>query len=305
MPLEFTCPHCQGRTLVDDEFLGRTGACFQCGKTVTVPLHPDEDPQAAALRRLRARRMWWSSILVVVAGILTAVVTAAIVVVFVWPLIGSAREAAYRGTCANNLRAISAALKAYHDRHGEYPPPYLVDAAGKPMHSWRVLILPELGEHELYRQYKFTEPWDGPTNFALQMRMPAVFGCPSDPSNVTRSDTSYVALVGSKTMFPATGKRKAADVRDGAADTLLVVECHESGIPWTAPRDASAASLALGVNGNQKLGVKSNHERGAHAATVAGGVEFLSDNMGPDALESLSTVAGGEAIDWQREPTLR
>ncbi len=300
MPLEFTCPHCRGRTLVDDKFLGHTGPCYQCGKTVTVPLVPEEDAVQVERRRDRSRRLWWSSILVVVAGLFTALVTTAIVVMFVWPLIGSTRAIAHRATCTTNLRSISLALRAYHDRHGEYPPPYLVDTNGKPMHSWRVLILPELGEHELYSQYKFNEPWDGPNNFKLHMRMPAVYGCPTDPSNVTRSDTSYVAIVGGKTMFPQRGKRRVGDVRDGEANTLLVVESHESGIPWTAPRDIPFSSLSLGVNGAQKSGIFGHHDDGAQGVTVDGQVHHLDGTADPAALESLSTVSGGDSSDWTR-----
>ena len=39
----------------------------------------------------------------------------------------------------------------YHDEHGSFPPAYIADASGKPMHSWRVLILPYLDEKGLYR----------------------------------------------------------------------------------------------------------------------------------------------------------
>ena len=39
-----------------------------------------------------------------------------------------------------------------------WPPAYLADRDGKPMHSWRVLILPFLEQQELYRAYHFDEP---------------------------------------------------------------------------------------------------------------------------------------------------
>jgi len=37
------------------------------------------------------------------------------------------------------------ALFNYHDDYGSYPPAYIADESGRPMHSWRVLILPYLG----------------------------------------------------------------------------------------------------------------------------------------------------------------
>lgn len=300
MPLEFTCPHCGGRTLVDDDYLGHSGPCFQCGKPVTVPLRPLEAPQAAAEHRQRNRQMWLSSVLVVLAGIVTGVITVVLVSAFVWPLISTARSAAQQATCSANLRTIAAALQRYHDQHGSYPPPYFTDATGKPQHSWRVLILPQLGEQALYDQYRFDEPWDGPNNFALQMRMPAVYGCPADPNVTTRSDTSYLAIVGSRTVFPPNGARKASDIRDGAGNTILIAECHESAIPWTAPRDISSSSLSAGVNGPNRTGIQSQHELGAYVVLVDGTVEFVSENASREDLESLSTVAGHDSIDWQR-----
>ena len=37
MPIQFTCPHCGLVTDVAEQYLGRSGPCAQCGKTVTIP----------------------------------------------------------------------------------------------------------------------------------------------------------------------------------------------------------------------------------------------------------------------------
>jgi len=37
MPIQFTCPHCGVQTQVDDQFAGQTGACRQCGQSVSIP----------------------------------------------------------------------------------------------------------------------------------------------------------------------------------------------------------------------------------------------------------------------------
>lgn len=78
----------------------------------------------------------------------------------------SVREAARRVSCLNNLRHIELALHNYHNAHGCFPPAYIVDESGRPMHSWRVL-LPYLEQEALYDQYDFSEPWDGPNNRKL------------------------------------------------------------------------------------------------------------------------------------------
>jgi type II secretory pathway pseudopilin PulG len=77
------------------------------------------------------------------------------------------QKAARRFQCLNNLRQIALALQNYRDDFGCFPPAYVADDAGKPMHSWRVLILPYMDRKEVYSQYNFNEPWDGPTNSRL------------------------------------------------------------------------------------------------------------------------------------------
>ncbi|MBM4090976.1 MAG: DUF4190 domain-containing protein [Planctomycetes bacterium] len=37
MPVPFRCPHCGQETQVADIYVGRTGPCSGCGKTVTIP----------------------------------------------------------------------------------------------------------------------------------------------------------------------------------------------------------------------------------------------------------------------------
>ncbi len=80
------------------------------------------------------------------------------------PAVGSPRQAGRRSICENNLRQIALALQNYHQANGCFPPAYVADKNGKPMHSWRVLILPYVGFDDLYKAYDFTEPWDGPNN---------------------------------------------------------------------------------------------------------------------------------------------
>jgi hypothetical protein len=64
----------------------------------------------------------------------------------------------------NNLKQIGLALRNYHDAYGRFPPAYVADGHGPPMHSRRVLILPWLEKREIYDRYRFDEPWDGPNN---------------------------------------------------------------------------------------------------------------------------------------------
>ena len=73
---------------------------------------------------------------------------------------------------SNNLKEIGLAFHNYHDVNGSLPNnSYTPD--GKPLLSWRVHILPFVGESALYQQFNLNEPWDSPTT-PLDARMPRV-----------------------------------------------------------------------------------------------------------------------------------
>ena len=55
----------------------------------------------------------------------------------------------------NNLKLIGLALHNYHDMHPSFPPVYIADKNGKPLHSWRVLLLPLVGENDLFASFDF------------------------------------------------------------------------------------------------------------------------------------------------------
>src|SRR5207248_10367 len=64
---------------------------------------------------------------------------------------------------------------------------------GKPsgLLSWRVHLLPYLGEKALYNEFKLDEPWDGPTNRKLLARMPAVYASPEARKKAGEGKTFY------------------------------------------------------------------------------------------------------------------
>ena len=75
-----------------------------------------------------------------------------------------------------HLIKIGVELHRYHDAHGKKLPASAIrDRAGKPLLSWRVALLPHLGQDALYKQFKLDEPWDSEHNRKLIPRMPAVF----------------------------------------------------------------------------------------------------------------------------------
>src|SRR5262245_6205217 len=78
------------------------------------------------------------------AEFLVVVGIIAVLIAFLLPSIRSGGEAARRAQCTNNLKQIALALYNYEQEHKVLPPAYTVDATGRPLHSWRTLILPYL-----------------------------------------------------------------------------------------------------------------------------------------------------------------
>jgi hypothetical protein len=133
----------------------------------------------------------------------------------------------------NRLKFISLAFHDYNKVYGEFPPAASYSPDGKPLLSWRVLILPFLDHDDLYRQFKLDEPWDSPHNLGLLDKMPPEYLIPRrDSSRLTH----YQIFVGPGAAFEGKLGLRLADFTDGVSETILVIEAAEP-VPWTAPED--------------------------------------------------------------------
>jgi len=293
MPIQFTCPQCGLRTNVSDEFAGQTGPCAGCGQPVTVPPLAEGLTYAPPEKRSAA-----PIVLILILALVVLMVLACGGVVFMWgtTAIPAAGRAATRTQCSNNLRQIGIAMLNYHDTYGSYPPAYIPDEKGQPKHSWRVLLLPFLEQQTLYDQYDFDQPWDSPENAALGNLMPEVYRCPSDTLSAF-SETSYAMIVGPGTISDGAGATKIAEITDGTAVTILVVEAAGSGIHWLDPRDLKAERISYLVNDPVDGGILSDHADGANVLFSDGSVMFVPGSVDPEEVKAMCTVSGGEAVD--------
>jgi hypothetical protein len=164
---------------------------------------------------------------------------ACLLLVLLLPSAQPARDAALQTACRNNLKQITQALMNYESVKGRFPPPYVADASGRPMHSWRVLILPYLGETALFNKYSFSEPWDGPNNRTLMESMPDVYACPAqiDSSDSHQWETNYFAIIGPDTGWSIPTGVRLRDIRDGPSWTCLLIEASGMHVNWMEPRD--------------------------------------------------------------------
>ncbi len=208
------------------------------------------------------------------------------------PAVQQAREAARRSQCKNNLKQIGLALHNYNEAYGCLPPAYIADESGKPMHSWRVLILPFLDAAPLYNQYDFSEPWDGPNNSRLLAQMPPVYACPSHPGTGSYT-TKYAGVFGENCVFHGAEPTKFADITDGTSNTIMVGESANANIPWMKPEDVD---VTVHPSLGDRDGFSSYHTGGAQFLLSDGSVRFLSLSLNPDVLKALFTRNGGETV---------
>jgi hypothetical protein len=186
------------------------------------------------------------------------------------------------------------AVANYHETYGSYPPAYVADRDGRPMHSWRVLILPFLEQPQLYNAYNFAEPWDGPNNRKLADQIGRIY-LRSDLDSSQSQATSFVAVVGPETAWPGTRALSRKDIGDGLGTTLMVVEVPDGRFPWMEPRDLEFDRMSYRINDGSGRGLGSRLG-GARVVSVDGMVRTLPDDFDPSRLRAMLTANGGEAI---------
>jgi hypothetical protein len=203
-----------------------------------------------------------------------------------------------RGT--SNLRDIAVAMHGYHDNHGKFPAAYTVNKQGQPLLSWRVQLLPLLGQGELYKQFHLDEPWDSQHNRTLIEKMPEVYRLPASgaysvPGAKVKDpgQTNYVVPVGKETAFPGSNAMGVSDIRDGCANTIMAIEVDdEHAVIWTKPEDLPFDSADSG------RALAALPKRGFWAVLCDGSVRWIPKEFDPKYLRAAFTRAGGEAIEW-------
>lgn len=245
----------------------------------------------------RSTLRWHSSLIVAGCGLLAVLIAGPALFMgsmFVPAVLGAA-AATSKQKCANNLSKLTLALTQYHDVYQSFPPPYIADSKGRPIHSWRVLILPFLDQKSLYQQYRFDEPWDGPNNHLLHDTALAIFQCPAHAKTQPSAETNYVAVVGRRTVWQEDAKSpiRMADIIDGTSNTILLVEVENSGIHWMEPRDLHVLQMPMAVNARGQ-GISSNHPGGANVAFPDGSVRFFPSTIERELLIRAITRNGKE-----------
>ena len=206
------------------------------------------------------------------------------------PLIPKAAAASDRVRSENNLKQLALAALNYQDVYRKFPANATRDNKGNALLSWRVHVLPYLGEEKLYKEFHLDEPWDSDHNKKLIARMPAVFRCPANPKLAAEGKTTYLAPVGDATMFPDGRGVGIAEVTDGTANTILFVDGEDdTAVVWTKPEDVSYDAKAP----TKGLGFR---YPGAVVAFVDGSTHVIPKEVEKATLHALFTRNGGEVV---------
>jgi hypothetical protein len=164
-----------------------------------------------------------------------------IVIALLIPPVARVREATAPTIVRNRLKQLVLAMHSYADTHdGRLPPAAVYGADGRPLLSWRVLLLPYLEQDKLYGRFHLDKAWDSPENLPLLSQMPSEFAHPAEMDlQVEPFSTFFQVFVGKGTAFEGKqGLRIRDDFADGFANTIIVVEAENS-VPWTKPADIS------------------------------------------------------------------
>jgi hypothetical protein len=117
-----------------------------------------------------------------------------------------------------------------HDALGRVPPAVVYGKDGKPLLSWRVMLLPLIEQDELFQEFHLDEAWDSPHNLALLPRMPLTYAAPPGKQHkVPPYNTVCHVFVGKGTAFESPDPLKCSA-------TLLIVEAGKP-VPWTKPEE--------------------------------------------------------------------
>ena len=165
-------------------------------------------------------------------------------------------------------------------------------------HTVGAVLLLEFVDADLYRRYRFNEPWDGRHNRLLASEMPACFRSPNADPKSASNITDYVGIAGKDTPWQGTTPLKREDVEyvmrrrfEGKTEPIIwFIETAHSGINWMEPRDIPLERALVGIN--VPGGIQSDYSDGLPVWMLSGNSGWVPVGISPDAFRKMLTIAG-------------
>jgi RNA polymerase sigma factor (sigma-70 family) len=193
----------------------------------------------------------------------------------------------------SNLQDVMLAMHSYHDVNNHLPPAAIYDKTGKPLLSWRVLLLPYLEQDGLFRQFHLDEPWDSEHNKPLLAKMPKQYTSTLPGKTKDKYATFYQGFVGKGTIFEGAEGVAFSDITDGTSCTIAIVEAGEA-VPWTKPADLPYDDKKP----LPKLG--GLFKEGFHSAWADGSVRWLRKDFDVPTMRVAITRNDGTIADFDK-----
>jgi prepilin-type N-terminal cleavage/methylation domain-containing protein/prepilin-type processing-associated H-X9-DG protein len=256
--------------------------------------------------------------------LLVVIAIIGILVALLLPAVQTAREAARRAQCFNNLKQIGVALHLYHDRAKVFP-------AGHPDfnvydHCWMTAILPHIEEQAAFDLYNYGQAWNSSVNRPAAERNLAMQHCPSTDHpvlgmgdyggiNGPANYTGPPALVNGWSkgqayevgIFPATGTNATVrnnspiaikDVTDGTTYTFMVGECSgrtDDAKYWANGNQTFAQHGLINVSRSNEF--FSDHPTGVNVMYADGRVTFMPNETSKLVMDYMGTRAMQEMVE--------
>lgn len=190
---------------------------------------------------------------------------------------------------SNHLKQVILAVHNFHSAHEAFPPRMTVSEQGKPLLSWRVFLLPYLGQQALYKAFHLDEPWDSPHNLLLLERIPVPYQSQQFPE-LKRGQTLVQMPLYPDSTWAGRENRMLSfkDVTQNASETIcFVIAPREKAVPWTKPDDLTLGSISLipDLFGSQESSL---------FAFIDGSVQTLAKTINETELKKMLTHTSSE-----------
>ena len=176
--------------------------------------------------------------------LLVVIAIVGILIALLLPAVQSAREAARRTQCVNNLRQLALAALNFEAAHASFSPGVVAaedSALRNGMHSGFVFLLPFLEEQALHDQYDFNQDWKHPNNAAARLTQLSALLCPTNNSQVvdhgqfpggptdyamSKGDTAFLCTSkpAGRGLFDVNSAVRVGKITDGLSKTLAFGE---------------------------------------------------------------------------------
>lgn len=257
--------------------------------------------------------------------LLVVIAIIGVMVAMLIPAIQASREVGRRAQCQLNLGQIMLAVQSYENAYEVLPAgvinpdgPIKSEAIG--LHEgWLIQMLPYLDYDTAYRQIDFSASVYAPANSAVRALSPAVFICPSEPTDVLgrsnyagcHHDVEAPIAADNQGVLFLNSQIRRHDVSDGASHTIFVGEKlnDPADLGWMSGTRATLRNTGTPLNQfvdpsapppppppTWVGGFGSAHVGGAHIGFGDGTVRFVAEDIDGTLWKRLGNRADGQLI---------